>query len=91
MENLEFRKLSVAESGVLTQPFTLEEVKTTIWECDSNKSPGPDGITYGFIKHFWVDVKDDFMRFMLEFHQNGRMPKGVNSTFIALISKVDSP
>lgn len=31
------------------------------------------------------------MRFMTEFHRNGKLTKGVNSTFIALISKVTSP
>jgi len=31
------------------------------------------------------------MRFLHEFHRNGRLAKGINSTFIALISKVDSP
>jgi len=91
MEDLDFRKLSADESSALTRPFTLEEVKTAIWECDSNKSLGPDGITFGFIKQFWLDAKDDFMRFMSEFHRNSRLPKGVNSTFIALIPKVGSP
>jgi len=31
------------------------------------------------------------MRFLTEFHRNGRLAKGINSTFIALIPKVDSP
>lgn len=30
------------------------------------------------------------MRFMGEFHRNGKLSKGVNSTFIALIPKIDS-
>jgi hypothetical protein len=36
-------------------------------------------------------LKDDVMRFLVEFHRNGRLTKGINSTFIALIPKVDSP
>jgi len=36
-------------------------------------------------------LKDDLMRFLHEFHRNGRLTKGINSTFIALIPKVDSP
>ncbi|GAU49707.1 hypothetical protein TSUD_135290 [Trifolium subterraneum] len=44
-----------------------------VWDCDSYKSPGPDG---------------DIMRFLSEFHRNGRLAKGINSTFIALIPKV---
>ena len=31
------------------------------------------------------------MRFLVEFHKNGRLAKGINITFIALIPKVDSP
>jgi len=31
------------------------------------------------------------MRFLVEFHRNGKLTKGLNSTFIALIPKVSSP
>ncbi|PNX62809.1 cysteine-rich receptor-like protein kinase, partial [Trifolium pratense] len=31
------------------------------------------------------------MRFIVDFHRNGRLTKGLNATFIALIPKVDSP
>lgn len=31
------------------------------------------------------------MRFLLEFHHNGKLTKGINSTFIALIPKVENP
>jgi len=30
------------------------------------------------------------MRFLVEFHWNGRLTKGINNTFIALIPKVDN-
>ena len=46
------------------RPFTLEEVKQHVWDCDKFKSPGPDGINFGFIKDFWHELKDDFMRFL---------------------------
>jgi hypothetical protein len=88
---LQFRKLSFAEGGLLTKPFSLAEVKQAVWECDSFKSPGPDGISFGFIKEFWDLLQHDFLRFMVEFHRNGKLTKGINSTFIALIPKVTSP
>ena len=91
VENLRFRRLSVLEAGTLIRPFTAEEVKQAIWDCDSYKSLGPDGIHFGFIKQFWLMLKDDFMRFITEFHRNGRLTKGINTTFIALIPKVSSP
>jgi len=31
------------------------------------------------------------MRFITDFHKNGKLTKEINSTFIALISKIDSP
>jgi len=90
VDGLPFRKLSFGESGNLTKPFSLEEVKQAVWDCDSYKSPGPNSINFGFLKEFWDLIKDDFMRFMVEFHRNGKLTKGVNSTFIALIPKVNS-
>jgi len=88
---LPFCKLSYAEAGNLTKPFTVEEVRQAVWDCDSFKSPGPDGINFGFIKQFWEILKGDFMKFIVDFHRNGKLTKGVNSTFIVLIPKVTSP
>ncbi|GAU51140.1 hypothetical protein TSUD_411890 [Trifolium subterraneum] len=67
------------------------EVKAAVWDCDSFKSPGPDGINFGFIKDFWNELKGNLMRFIVEFHRNGKLTKGLNASFIALIPKVDSP
>jgi hypothetical protein len=64
VEDLDFSRLSMAESSNLTWPFTLDEGKHTIWDCYSFKSQGPDGINFGFIKQFWMELKDDFMRFV---------------------------
>ena len=90
-ENLLFKQLSYAEGRSLILPFTEAEVKVAVWDCDSFKSPGPDGVNLGFIKDFWEDIKGDVMRFISEFHRNGKLSRGINSTFIALIPKVDSP
>ncbi|WJX63191.1 hypothetical protein P8452_48110 [Trifolium repens] len=89
--NLQFRQLSRVESGSLTIPFAEAEVKAAVWDCDSYKSPGPDGIHFGFIKDFWEELRGDIMRFISEFHRNGKLTKGINSTFIALIPKIESP
>jgi len=52
-ENLPFKSLSYAEGSGLIKPFSTLEVKEAVWSCDSFKSPGPDGVNFGFIKKFW--------------------------------------
>jgi len=49
------------------------------------------GVNFGFFKDFWVEMQQDIMRFMVEFHRNGKLSRGINSTFIALIPKIDNP
>ncbi|GAU47312.1 hypothetical protein TSUD_283800 [Trifolium subterraneum] len=91
VEGLQFRTLSFAEGGGLVKPFSVEEVRVAVWDCDSCKSLGTDGIHFSFVKEFRGEMKDDIMRFLNEFHRNGKLTKGINSTFIALIQKVDNP
>ncbi|GAU45582.1 hypothetical protein TSUD_273820 [Trifolium subterraneum] len=91
VESLSFKRLHPAEVSSLILPFSMAEVKAAVWDCDSYKSPGPDGINFGFIKDFWTDIQGDVMRLITEFHRNGRLTKGLNATFIALIPKVESP
>lgn len=62
-----------------------------MWDCDSYKSPDPDGINFGFLKDFWSDIKKDVLRFVHKFHHDGRLSKGINCSFIALIPKLESP
>jgi len=90
-ENLSFTTLTTAEGTGLIKPFTEAEVKADVWDCESFKSPGPDGVHFGFIKDFWDQLKGDVMRFISDFHWNGRLTRDINTTFIALIPKVDSP
>jgi len=52
VDNFAFKTLSCAEGGGLIKPFSLEEVKAAVWDCNSFKSPGPDGVNFGFLKEF---------------------------------------
>ncbi|GAU43818.1 hypothetical protein TSUD_248070 [Trifolium subterraneum] len=82
VENLHFRQLTPNEGGNLTKPFSLEEVKAAVWDCDSYKSPGPDGINFGFIKDFGTEMQADNMHFMVEFHRNGRVISESQTAFV---------
>jgi hypothetical protein len=73
-------RLNPLECNSLTKPFSLEEVKAIMWDCDSNKNSGPDGINFGFIKDFWQELQVDIMCFISEFHRNSKLSKSLNST-----------
>ncbi|GKA13005.1 RNA-directed DNA polymerase, eukaryota, reverse transcriptase zinc-binding domain protein [Tanacetum coccineum] len=41
----------------LESEVTNEEIKKAVWECGTDKAPGPDGFTFGFFRHFWYLVE----------------------------------
>ncbi|GKV37516.1 hypothetical protein SLEP1_g45542 [Rubroshorea leprosula] len=43
LEGVKFKRISAEENSSLTTPFTEEEIKTVVWDCESSKAPGPDG------------------------------------------------
>jgi len=62
--HLKFRKRSFIERGGLTKSFSMDEIKASMWDCDSFKSSSPDGINLRFIKNFWHEMKDDIVQFV---------------------------
>lgn len=58
---------------------------------DSFKSHGPNEINLDIIKDFRDILKVDLLNFFVVFHRNGKLTKGINGTFIALIPKVEIP
>jgi hypothetical protein len=60
-------------------------------DADGNKSPGPDGFNFAFLKGVWEVVGGDVMAFMDEFHEKESLPKALSSYFIALIPKISNP
>jgi hypothetical protein len=41
-------------------------------DMDSNTAPGPDGLSVGFYKAFWPDLRDIFVEMFHAFHR-GRL------------------
>ena len=76
---------------MLVSDFSEEEVRATIWGCDSSKSPGPDGFNFGFIKSCWDILKKDVMSTVKDFAGFGCWPRGSNALFLRLIPKVENP
>jgi hypothetical protein len=72
-------------------PFALEEIEEVVTECDGNKSPGPDGFNFNFVKSFWYLLKNEVRILFDQFHGNASLPKSFSSYFVTLIPKVKSP
>ncbi|GKA46649.1 hypothetical protein Tco_0739532 [Tanacetum coccineum] len=71
----------------LEKNISCEEIKKAVWECGTNKSPGPDGFTFEFFRRFWKIINEDVVAAILEFFSSGILPPGCNSLFISLIPK----
>ncbi|GKE19409.1 hypothetical protein Tco_1426986, partial [Tanacetum coccineum] len=52
-------RLSLEQAKDLERVFVKEEIKEAAWDCGLDKSPGPDGFTFGFYRRFWNLIKGD--------------------------------
>nr|GEU97204.1 RNA-directed DNA polymerase, eukaryota [Tanacetum cinerariifolium] len=64
------------------------KVKWAVWDCGTDKSPGPDGFTFGFYRHFWAMIENDVFEAVKCFFTYDDIPVGCNAVFIALIQKI---
>ncbi|KAJ9539578.1 hypothetical protein OSB04_026084 [Centaurea solstitialis] len=86
-----FKKISSDDAIALEATFGEEEVWEAIKGCGSNKSPGPDGFTFGFVKRFWSLIKGDVLKALHWFWDKEDISAGCNAAFITLIPKVKCP
>ncbi|MCH99194.1 LINE-1 reverse transcriptase like, partial [Trifolium medium] len=91
LDGVNFPRLTEAENTCLISPFSLEEIEEAVKGCDGNKSPGPDGFNFAFLKKFWGMLKGDIRIMFDQFHGNSCFPKSFLSYFVTLIPKVNSP
>ncbi|GJS79466.1 RNA-directed DNA polymerase, eukaryota [Tanacetum coccineum] len=86
--DMEFpNRLSLDQALDVEIHFSKEEIKGAVWDCGLDKSPGPDGFTFGFYRRYWSLIEDDVVEAVNHFYNNGFCHKGGNSSFIALIPK----
>ncbi|GJV69505.1 RNA-directed DNA polymerase, eukaryota [Tanacetum coccineum] len=84
------RMLSLDQQKELEIDVSNEEIKKAIWDCGTDKAPGPDGFTFGFYRKFWYLIEGDVCDAVKFFFTHGNIPKGCNSSFIALIPKISN-
>ncbi|GKF07580.1 RNA-directed DNA polymerase, eukaryota [Tanacetum coccineum] len=72
-------------------PGSRRDIRTAVWGCGVDKSPGPDGFTFEFFRKYWTVVGPDFCIAVKWFFDHGDFAIGCNSSFVALIPKVLDP
>lgn len=76
-----------ADSEKLIREVIKEEIKSVLFKMPGSKSPGPDGYTMEFFKESWAVIGEDITVAFQSFFIQGFLPKGLNSTILALIPK----
>ncbi|GJY25230.1 RNA-directed DNA polymerase, eukaryota [Tanacetum coccineum] len=81
-------RISAEQNLDLERNVTKEEIKRAVWDCGTDKSPGPDGFTFGFYRRYWDTIEKDVVDAVSYFFTAGTFLKGGNASFIALIPKM---
>ena len=68
-----------------------EELKCVLRSFQKDRSPGPDGWTIEFFLELYDLLGLDLLQVVNDTRITGRISTCFNSTFIALIPKVDNP
>ena len=90
-ENTLHKKLSYQQRMDLEVDISLDEIATALKSSKSSSSPGTTGISYGFYKVFWADLKYTIMNCLQYSFTAGALPNFLSRGVITLIPKGDKP
>jgi len=85
------RMITEEEAKIMFSLVKLEELRDILKIFKMDKSPGPHGWTVELFFHFFDLVGGDLLNMVEESRKKGNISGGMNSTFIALIPKVNKP
>lgn len=85
------QKLDSIDKMGLEKDISEVEVETASLELSSDKAPGPEGFNVHYIKKFRGELKGRILDGLRKFWDLRKLPKGFNSSFLALIPKVLIP
>ena len=83
---LKFR-CSSEDCSILEAKVTEDGIQKVLFAMPNNKAPGTDGYPCGFFKTAWSVISQDFIVAVQSVFRFGFLPKGVNSTILALVPK----
>eukprot|EP00253_Pinus_taeda_P014528 PITA_14528 len=83
------KSINSDQNWALCREITLGEVEEAVNSMRNDKAPGPDGFTINFYKACRHIVKQEVWDVVEDSRRSGSILKSINSTFIALIPKVE--
>ncbi|XP_073051227.1 uncharacterized protein [Primulina eburnea] len=71
LEGLDCMPINPEEASKLEEPFSEEEIRGAVFQCDGKKAPGPDGFTLAFFQKCWDTIRDDLLLVFDDFFRDG--------------------
>lgn len=81
------KKLDVEDKHILEEELTIIEIETALKQMKNGKSPGIDGLTSEFLKHFWADIKKLLYKAFLQCIKEGCLSPTMKTGLITLLPK----
>ena len=78
--------VSPEAASVMEERLTIDDLEKTLATC-SDSAPGPDGIPYSFLKHFWNDVGPCLIRSWNHSLDTNQLPPSHKISYLRLIPK----
>ncbi|KAK9943100.1 hypothetical protein M0R45_008719 [Rubus argutus] len=72
-------------------PYSMDEVKTALFQMHSSKELGPDGMSPFFFQKYWDLVGTDISNAVIHFLSTKEVPPALNFTHVVLIPKFKEP
>ncbi|GJX59491.1 hypothetical protein Tco_0290881 [Tanacetum coccineum] len=60
-------RLNDGDRALLEAHVSLDEIKDAVWDCGSDKAPGPNSYTFAFVKRYWDLLNSDIHDFVASF------------------------
>ncbi|GJU10075.1 transposon TX1 [Tanacetum coccineum] len=79
------------EAAMLETEFKEKEVWEAICGCGGDKTSGPDGFNFKFMKKFWDVLKSDLMFAVKWYWDRMEISRGCNASFVTIIPKIADP
>ncbi|XP_075665730.1 uncharacterized protein LOC142635467 [Castanea sativa] len=75
----------------LVREFSHAEVDMALNHMAPLKAPSLEGMPPLFYQHYWQSIREEVSEAVLDCLNTGKIPPGLNQTFLTLIPKVKSP